>query len=53
MRCIDFEKIKHKTENGFTPDFEEAVLRASADEESVGPFSTAKKAISYLHKCSK
>lgn len=42
-----------QTENGFTPDFEEAVLRASAEEENIEPFSTAKKAISYLHKHSK
>lgn len=52
-KSIPFELKIPQTENGFTPDFEEAVLRASADEESVGPFSTAKKAISYLHKYSK
>lgn len=49
-KSIPFELKVFQTENGFTPEFEEEVLKASADKKNIGPFYSAKKAISHLHK---
>lgn len=38
------------TENGFTPEFEAEVLRASQEKEESPAFSDAESAIGYLHK---
>lgn len=51
-KSIPFDlKVAH-TENGFTPEFEEEVLKASK-EENIGPFPSAKEAIAALHKKAK
>lgn len=49
-KSIPFDLKVSFTANGFTPEFEEEVLRASAEKEKIGPFSSAKKAITALHK---
>jgi len=49
-RSIPFELKSMRTENGFTPEFEEEVLKASAEKEHIGPFKSAKAAIAALHK---
>lgn len=47
---IPFElKNNPYTVNGFTPEFEEEVLRAEADPEEIGPFETAEEALAALH----
>lgn len=49
-KSIPFDlKITH-TENGLSPEFEEEILKASAEKDQIGPFSSAKEAISALHK---
>ena len=51
-KSIPFElKVSH-TENGFTSEFEEEVLKASK-EENIGPFKSAKEAVVALHKKAK
>lgn len=51
-RSIPFELNNNLTENGFTPEFEDEILRASK-EPSIGPFYSAEEAIEYLHKQTK
>ncbi len=48
---IPFElKNTPYTINGFTPEFEEEVLRAEADPEEIDSFDNAEDLISALHK---
>lgn len=48
---IPFElKNSPYTVNGFTPEFEEEVLRAEADTEDIGSFDNAEDLIATLHK---
>ena len=48
---IPFElKNNTYTVNGFTPEFEEEVLRAEADPEEIGSFDNAEDLIAALHK---
>lgn len=48
---IPFElKNNTYTVNGFTPEFEEEVLRAEADPEELGTFDNAEDLIVALHK---
>lgn len=51
-KSIPFALKVETTENGFTPEFEEEVLKAS-DEGNIGPFLSAKRAIAALHKKAK
>lgn len=52
-QSIPFElKVSH-TVNGFTPEFEEEVIKAAKEQENIGPFSSAKEAIAQLHKHAK
>lgn len=51
---IPFElKNNTYTVNGFTPEFEEEVLRVEADAEDIGSFDNADDLISTLHKAVK
>lgn len=52
-KSIPFELKSTRTDNGFTPEFEEEILRVSSDEKSIGPFKSAKEAIAELHKKAK
>lgn len=49
-KSIPFELKIPLTENGFTPEFEREILKASVDKNVIGPFSSAAKAIAHLHK---
>lgn len=49
-KSIPFELKSTRTDNGFTEDFEEEVLKASKEKEQIGPFKSAKDAIAELHK---
>ena len=40
-QSIPFDLKVVRTANGFSPEFEEEVLKASASKERVGPFSSA------------
>lgn len=40
-----------QTENGFTPEEEQEILRAEREDEVYGPFETTEEAIAYLHRC--
>ncbi len=51
-RSIPFELKVTTTENGFSPEFEDEVLRAS-NEKNIGPFLSAKDAVASLRKNSK
>lgn len=50
LKSIPFELKSERTENGFTVEFEEAVLKASTEKEQIGPFKAAKEAIKALKK---
>lgn len=52
-KSIPFELKSTRTDNGFTEEFEEQVLKASADKDQTGPFKSAKEAIAELHKQAK
>ena len=52
-KSIPFELKSTRTDNGFTEEFEEQVLKASAEKDQIGPFKSAKTAIAELHKYSK
>lgn len=52
-QSIPFELKVTYTENGFTPEFEEEVMKAADEKEKIGPFKSAKRAISHLHKHAK
>lgn len=49
-RAIPFTLKSSITDNGFTEEFENDVLNAAQEEEQIGPFNSAKEAISALHK---
>lgn len=49
-KSIPFDLISTRTDNGFTPEFEEEVLKTEAEKGQVGPFKSAKEAIAELHK---
>ncbi len=49
-KSIPFELKSTITENGFTEEFEEEVLKAASSKDQIGPFSSAKEAIKALHK---
>lgn len=52
-QSIPFElKVTTHTENGFTPEFEKEILKAS-HEPNIGPFSSAKEVLATLHRKSK
>lgn len=51
-KSIPFELKISTMENGFTPAFEEEVLKAS-DEPNIGPFGSAEEAIVALRKKSR
>lgn len=48
-KSIPFRIDSNLTENGFTPEFEDEIIKASR-EPSIGPFDSAEEAIAYLHK---
>jgi DNA-damage-inducible protein J len=52
-KSIPFELKSTRTENGFTPEFEEEVIRAATEKDQIGPFKSAKEAIAELHKQTK
>lgn len=52
-RSIPFELKSMRTANGFTPEFEDEVLKAASEEDQIGPFKSAKEALVALHKQSK
>ena len=49
-RSIPFDLKSGLTENSFTPEFENEVVKASKEIGLVGPFKSAKAAIAELHK---
>ena len=49
-KSIPFELKSNRTENGFTSEFEEEVLKAAKEKDQIGPFKSAKEAIDELHK---
>ncbi len=49
-KSIPFELKSNITDNGFTKEFEEEILKASESKDQIGPFKSAKSAISALHK---
>ncbi|MFA5842888.1 MAG: type II toxin-antitoxin system RelB/DinJ family antitoxin [Candidatus Gracilibacteria bacterium] len=53
LKSIPFELKSEKTINGFTPDFEEEILKASSQKDQIGPFKTAKEAIKALKRLTK
>ncbi|MCC7197402.1 type II toxin-antitoxin system RelB/DinJ family antitoxin [Candidatus Peregrinibacteria bacterium] len=52
-KSIPFELKSTRTDNGFTEEFEEEVLKASTEKDQIGPFKSANDAITELHKKSK
>lgn len=52
-KSIPFELKSTKTENGFTEEFENEVLKASIEKDQIGPFKSAKEAVAALHKNTK
>ncbi|MEK7524656.1 MAG: type II toxin-antitoxin system RelB/DinJ family antitoxin [Patescibacteria group bacterium] len=52
-QSIPFELKVARTENGFTQEFEEEVLKASKEKGKIGPFPSAKKAVAHLHRHAK
>lgn len=48
-RSIPFALKSSRTENGFTEDFEQAIIAAES-EDAIGPFKSANAAIAALHK---
>lgn len=49
-QSIPFELKVTKTDNGFSPEFENLLLEAAKGKEQFGPFKSAKDAISALHQ---
>ena len=49
-KSIPFELKSAITENGFTEEFEDEILKAASSKDKIGPFSSAKEAIRALHK---
>lgn len=49
-QSIPFKIKKNLTENGFTEEFEDEVLRIEKDDEVIGPFKTAEEMIKSLRK---
>ena len=50
-KSIPFELKSSKfTENGFTEEFENEVLKAAKEKDLIGPFNTAEEAIKALNK---
>lgn len=49
-KSIPFDLISTRTDNGFTPEFEDEVLSAEAEKDQIGPFKSAKAAVAGLHK---
>lgn len=50
MDCgLPFPVRQKRTENGFTPDFEQEVLRAAQEDDLSPAFASAEEAIAYLH----
>ena len=49
-KSIPFELKSTRTENGFTLEFEEEVLKTSKSKEQIGPFKSMKEAIKVLNK---
>lgn len=49
-QSIPFELKVTKTDNGFSPEFENLLLEAAKEKEQFGPFKSAKDAISALHQ---
>jgi addiction module RelB/DinJ family antitoxin len=48
--CLPFTPNTHLTVNGFTPEFEEEVLKSAAEEEGSISFETGAAAVEYLRK---
>ncbi len=44
-KSIPFELKSSRTENGFTPEFEDEILKAATEKDQIGPFKSAKEAI--------
>lgn len=49
-RSIPFELKSMRTANDFTSEFEDEVLKAASEKDQIGPFNSAKEAITELHK---
>lgn len=49
-RSIPFHLGENLTENGFTPEFEEEILRRIKEDEVIGPFKSAKEMIRSLNE---
>lgn len=49
-KSIPFDLKSTRTDNGFTEDFENEVLKAASEKDEIGPFKSAKEAIDALHK---
>lgn len=49
-KSIPFDLISTRTDNGFTPEFEDEVLKTEAEKDQIGPFKSAKAAVAGLHK---
>jgi DNA-damage-inducible protein J len=49
-KSIPFDLVSTRADNGFTPEFEEDVLKAETEKDQIGPFKSAKAAIAELHK---
>jgi DNA-damage-inducible protein J len=52
-KSIPFDLISTRTDNGFTSEFEEEVIMAETEKVQIGPFKSAKAAITELHKHAK
>jgi len=52
-KSIPFELKSTRTENGFTPEFEDEIIKAATEKDQVGPFKSVKEAIAELHKQTK
>jgi DNA-damage-inducible protein J len=52
-KSIPFELKSTISVNGFTDEFEGEILKASAEKQQIGPFNSAKAAITALHKKAK
>ena len=49
-KSIPFDLKSTRTDNGLTAEFEDEVLKISAEKDQIGPFKSAKSAITELHK---
>ena len=52
-KSIPFELKSTLTDNGFTPEFEDEVMKAANSKEEIGPFKSGKAAVAALHKHAK